>query len=435
MSPSSRLLKSMTEAAAATWMVFQPSARRHRGFLLYLVMTGGIALHPFAALAEWDFELGIENRYFPQEAAYGEPDNALSVSGRVKYGHEWNDGADLLDVEAFYRWSETDDERTHGDIQDLAWIHVGDQWEFRGGIRTVFWGVTEFQHLVDIINQADTVERNDGEARLGQPMLNLSLVRDWGILDLYALVGFRERTFPGMDGRPRAPLRVDGDAATYESGAEEKHIDFAARWSGSFDSWEVALSYFGGTSRDPEFNLRLPGWVLEPYYPQIEQVGLEAQFTHEMWLWKLEALTRSGMEDGRYAASVFGFEYTFEGVFDSVADLGLIAEYNWDERGDAATSYLNHDIALGTRLAFNDEFSTDLIAGLIYDHDTHERVLTLEAHRRLGDAFMLNVEMLFFSSRTPPEPVTWYVEDVYRIYVLAPNSHDDYLQVELVYYF
>lgn len=388
-----------------------------------------------SAQAEWDFSVGVENRYFLQASPYGAPDNAASLSGRVEYNHDWNDGADLLDFEAFYRWSEADDERTHGDIQDLAWIHVGDQWEFRGGIRTVFWGVTEFQHLVDIINQADTVERNDGEARLGQPMLNLSLVRDWGILDVFALIGFRERTFPGEDGRPRAPLVVDGDVATYESGDEEKHVDFAARWQGSFDSLELALSYFSGTSRDPSFNLRASDLMLVPYYPQIEQVGLEALYIHDMWLWKLEALTRQGTAGGRYAASVFGFEYTFEGVFDSVADLGLIMEYNWDERGDYATAYLNNDVALGTRLALNDEASTDLIAAIIYDHENNERVMTLEASRRLGDSFMLKLETLFFSSRKPPDAMAWLVDDTYRVYLLAPNSRDDYIQVELLYYF
>lgn len=395
----------------------------------------GLVLGPVTAQAEWDFEVGVEDRYFPQEAAYGESDNAASVSGRVKFDQDWNDGADLLDFEAFYRWSDEDDERTHGDISDLAWIHVGDGWEFRGGVRTVFWGVTEFQHLVDIINQADTVERNDGEARLGQPMLNLSMVSDLGIIDVFALIGFRERTFPGKDGRPRAPLVVDGDAATYESGDEEKHVDFAMRWTRSLDAWELALSYFGGTSRDPVFNLRSADFQLVPYYPQIEQWGLEAQFTHEFWLWKLEAISRWGMEEGRYAASVFGFEYTFEGVWDTVADLGLIAEYNWDERGDDATGYLNHDISLGTRWALNDEASTDIVAGVIYDHETYERVWTLEAHRRLGDSWKLNVETLFFSSRKPPESVAWLLEDVYRIYLLAPNSHDDYVQAELVYYF
>ncbi len=79
------------------------------------------------------------------------------------------------------------------------WVMIG---ETRVGVRRVFWGVTEFQHLVDIINQSDSVEDIDNEDKLGQPMINLSLVKDWGIVDFFVLPYFRERTFAGAEGRP-----------------------------------------------------------------------------------------------------------------------------------------------------------------------------------------------------------------------------------------
>ncbi len=90
----------------------------------------------------------------------------------------------------------------------------------RAGIGKVFWGVTEALHLVDIINQTDLVENPDGEQKLGQPLLKFSLERDWGILDFYALPGFRERTFPGEAGRLRTHPRVDTDLASYASDAK-----------------------------------------------------------------------------------------------------------------------------------------------------------------------------------------------------------------------
>ena len=46
----------------------------------------------------------------------------------------------------------------------------------RLGLRKVYWGVTESQHLVDVINQTEGVENLDGEDKLGQPMLNLALI-------------------------------------------------------------------------------------------------------------------------------------------------------------------------------------------------------------------------------------------------------------------
>ena len=150
-------------------------------------------------------------------------------------------------------------------------------------------------------------------------MINLSLVSDWGIVDLFALVGFRERTFPGEDGWPRGPLVISSDDADYESGAEDKRVDIAARWSTSIEAWELALSYFGGTSRDPEFRRINAQGEPVPFYPVIDQFGLELQYNYDAWLLKMEALNRSGTESGRYFATVFGFEYTLEGLFDGVS--------------------------------------------------------------------------------------------------------------------
>ena len=75
----------------------------------------------------------------------------------------------------------------------------------------------ESRHRVDYINQTDGVEDVDGEDKLGQPMLNLGLQRDWGDLNFFYLPYFRERTFPGTKGRLRAPLVVDTDRARYEA--------------------------------------------------------------------------------------------------------------------------------------------------------------------------------------------------------------------------
>ena len=97
------------------------------------------------------------------------------------------------------------------------------------GIGKVFWGVTESQHLVDVINQTDLVENMDGEEKLGQPMINFALVRDWGTVDFFLLPGSRERTFPEAEGRLRTTPRVDVEQAVYESSRGKRHIDEAIR--------------------------------------------------------------------------------------------------------------------------------------------------------------------------------------------------------------
>ena len=87
----------------------------------------------------------------------------------------------------------------------------------------------------------------------------------------------------------------------YESGDEEKHVDYAARYSNYAGGLDFGLSAFVGTSREPSFLFGQPseppspGDVsLIPYYEQIRQFGIDAQLTTETWLYKMEAIHRSG---------------------------------------------------------------------------------------------------------------------------------------------
>lgn len=147
----------------------------------------------------------------------------LSVAAQAEMYWSWNQGSDSFILEPFGRWDPHDEQRSHWDLRQAAWLHYSDTWEIRLGIRQEFWGVTEFNHLVDVINQSDAVEDMDGEAKLGQPMLNASLQQDWGVLDVYLLTGFRERNFAGPKGRPNLALPVL-DKALYESSAGQEHL-------------------------------------------------------------------------------------------------------------------------------------------------------------------------------------------------------------------
>jgi len=152
------------------------------------------------------------------------------------------------------RFDQHDSERSHFDIRELTWLKAAPDWELRVGFRKRFWGVTESQHLVDIINQTDLVDHPDSEDKLGQPMFNLALIRDWGTVDFFILPGFRERTFPGSEGRLLSGgIPIDIDQTRYDSGAQEKHVDWAVRWAHYFGDWDVGLSHFSGTSREPRF--------------------------------------------------------------------------------------------------------------------------------------------------------------------------------------
>ena len=156
---------------------------------------------------DWSGNLAVEARLFPSAAQWSEQKNGgLSLSFQLELRHQWHDGKRGLTFIPFLRVDSMDEERTHADIRELKYLHVADGWEIRAGIDKVFWGVTESQHLVDIVNQTDLIENIDGEDKLGQPMVRVTRVLGNGAIDLFLLPWFRERTFPGSKGRLRTPL-------------------------------------------------------------------------------------------------------------------------------------------------------------------------------------------------------------------------------------
>ncbi len=390
--------------------------------LLYcMLLATGIGL-----AGEWSGYIALEDRYFFQEGLVSaqQYDSNLSISTEPEYYHSWGDGKQSILFKPFLRLDQRDDERTHWDIRELQWTYAGDGWETRVGIGKVYWGVTEAWHLVDIINQTDLVENPDAEQKLGQPMLKVSSERDWGTLDFFLLPGFRERTFPGEDGRIRTHPWVDPDQAVYESSAEDRRIDTAIRWTHYYGDWDVGLAHFHGTGRDPLLSLGLDDQnnpVLIPFYEIIQQTSVDVQATLGSWLWKFETLYRVGMDDDFYALTG-GLEYTRVGAFDTSADLGMLAEMMFDQRREAATTPFNNDIFMGLRWVVNDVYSTELLFGVIYDWKTRAKLVNLEASRRLGQDYKLTIQ-----SRA------WL--DVPADDLLLPLNHDDYLEINLARYF
>lgn len=375
---------------------------------------------------EWSGYAGLEFRGFTQSAqdARQNHDTNFSFVFEPEYYHEWDNGDQSIAFVPFMRIDENDSERTHFDIRELTYLKVSDNWELRAGIRKVFWGVTEFQHLVDIINQTDLVENIDTEDKLGQPMINLALINDWGTVDLFVLPYFRERYFPSTSGRLRTIPHIDQTRSQFESSAKEKHVDFAVRYSHYFGDWDIGISHFYGTSRDPRLILNTDASgnsVFTPFYDIINQTSLDLQATKGDFLWKLEVLHRSG-QGTTYNAAAGGVEYTITGAFESAIDIGLLAEYHYDDRGNAAPTLFEDDIAIGTRIVFNDPQSTELLAGIVWDKDSGGKFMNIEASRRIGNSWLLALEGRFLSDQELTDPGFSF-------------SKDDYIELFLTYNF
>jgi len=384
-----------------------------------------------SSLAEpWSYDgsLELEQRiFFEQNPLPGF--NHLQTSARLsaEFFKGWNDGSDQLIFEPYARLDAQDSERTHIDIRQLVWSHFGESHELSAGIGQVYWGVTESQNLVDIINQTDNVENIDGEDKLGQPMIHYSYFNDYGTFEAFLLPYFRERTFEGPDGRLSGGFIIDNNQAEFESAAEQSHLDVAGRYSHTVGDWGVGLSLFSGTSREPDL-LRLANLETgetKPFYPQINQFGADVQLTTGGWLVKLEAIQRN-FNDSFYqdfAAATIGAEYTLVGIFGSIYDLGLLGEYSWDQRDEQATSAFQNDAFIGARLAFNDTSDSQLLLGFSNDLDNSDsRAVFVEASTRLAPVLTMNIELRYFESDTPSD-------------LLFGLEDDSFIQIGVEYFF
>lgn len=385
-----------------------------------------VALTFPAQAREWRGQVSAEYRGFAHAAL--DPDQHrgyASLVAQPEFRGEWQDGRQQLTFTGFYRWDQHDRQRTHGDVRELLLLYAERGVELRAGVGKTFWGVAETQHLVDVVNQIDLVEDPDRDEKLGQPILGATLLTRAGNWELYFLPYFRERTFPGEAGRLRTLPRVDtGQDALYESSRGRRHVDAAGRWTRTFDAWDVGLSYFRGTNREPRL---VPGLdaagqpVLLPYYGQLRQLGMETQATLNRWLLKLEAVRRSERDAGSRGATT-GFEYTVPGAFGGASDLGLLAEYVYDSRAAAAFTPYQDDVMLGVRWTANDAPGTQLLATIVLDRRTSERAYNFEASRRLRANLTTSLEARAFHASAPDE-------------LLYSARRDDYVQLKLTYYF
>ena len=372
---------------------------------LAFIISGGAG----AQSVEFSGDLSLQSRWFPEPPLFPQQ-RAGSGGVVVEPTLYW----EITDTASFtftplYRYDSADSRRTHADLREAYFLMYGDwgdtAWELRLGLDRVFWGVVELHNLVDVVNQFDLIEHPREEAKLGQPMAYLTISGGWGMAEWLVLPYHRKRTFPGSGGRFRGPLPLVDDAL-YESGDEERNVDLAARYSNSIGLLDFGLSVFTGTNREPSFvpDLRAglppgPATPFIPYYEEIRQLGVDAQFTTGDWIYKLEAIRRSGARnlaglEEDYRAFILGLERNFYGIFGSLADLIVFAEWHDDSRGPLATNAWANDLFVGAAVTLNDVQSTELIFGLLGDLNRDYRAFNLGLKRRLSDGWSLRLEII-----------------------------------------
>ena len=399
---------------------------RSLALLLVACLLSSLASAAFATNNSWqdnlssDYSLTLQQRYFPQQGAQQQAKAHTALAFSAEWAWQSDDRTQQWVLQPFLRWDQRDTKRNLADLRQAYWQYAGTGFDIKAGIDIVFWGVTESQHLVDVINQTDLVASIDGEAKLGQPMLNWNLYGDTGTFSVYLLPYFRERTLAGVDGRLRPPLMVDNNPL-YESTQQQRNLDVALRWSRQFGAADIAFSYFNGNNRDPLLQ-PTPHGQLQPLYLHMQQLGLETQLISGSWIWKLESIYRkTRIED--FTAATAGVEYTQVGLFNTSWDLGWIAEYQYDSRGKQAPLPGQNDMFVGGRFVANDAAGTELLLGIAQDLDNFSSQSgKLEASMRLNNSLRLQLDAWFFRSQHSDDPL-YYIR------------RDDFFQLSLDYYF
>ena len=371
-----------------------------------------------------DYEIlgsvSAEGRWFPHEGPFADQESLAGGFVAAPRIYLDNVVGQSVILAPFFRYDHSDPRRTHFDLREaylLLFGEFGDSgWELRIGADQVFWGVTESQRLVDIVNQVDFVEHPNGEAKLGQPMVHATWFGDWGAFEVFGMPYHRARTFQGREGRLRFQFVVDDDRIEYEREAGPWHLDLASRYSHSLGLFDLGLSVFGGVNREP-FLVPVVGSdgvpALMQHYTQIRQFGLDVQATVSSFLLKVEAIRRTGARnlsgaEEDYFAAVAGGEYAFYSVAGSAVDLTPVSEWNYDGRGHDATpgrspNTLQNDLFFAAHLALNDVQSTEITAGFFADVNRTTRTLALELNRRVLSEWSLRAEYIGLISVDPEE--------------------------------
>ena len=319
-----------------------------------------------------------EVRLFPQTGLHAAQRRVYpALGGELRLARALGEGKHRWAITGFARGDVDDRHRSHLELREASWTWQPAAWQLRAGMLMEFWGVTESNRLVDVVNQRDQREAPDADAKLGQPGIAWSGRAAGGTLEILALAYHRPREFGFGHGRFRPPPTFVS-APEYGSAAGRRRVDWAARWSTRVRALDVGLSSFWGTSREPTFR---GDTAPLPRYAIMHQTGIDAQLTLGALLMKVEAIRRR--EDGdAFGALTTGGEYAFGNVAGAGGDIVVFAELTLDERRARTLTGLDRDLFLAARWSPNDEAGSELTVGGTLDLARGAHVVRLEGSRR-----------------------------------------------------
>jgi hypothetical protein len=367
---------------------------------------------------------GFDSQLFTGSPAFVNQDNSrwhFSGYASVDWAGDIGDSS-AFTLNLFARAAPHADDEFFGDIRDATLSFNGGDTEFKAGVLSETWGVLEAWNPVDIVNQRDMVEDFQGDAKLGQPGLEITTRKDDLVLSFIALTYARERRIAEGEDRLRAlPERVR--SADFEDGRFAP--SFAARAQYRIGDLDLAVSQFWGHARDPLYTpiINANGLVgFDAYYQRIAQTGLEAQYVIGDSVLKSETIYQTGGVDSFIGGGV-GFESTFSRLAGGGSSVTVYAEFYRDTRSrEAPLTPFQEDAFIGARYNLNDTSDTVFEVRCTHDLEWHSNLVDLRAQRRLEGVGVISAQIIL--------PL-----QVKRDPALQGFENDKYLKLGLAWYF
>ena len=375
---------------------------------------------------------------------------------------------------SFSGLAEDGNDRSYGNIGRLYYREVFDGWDALAGFNTENWGVAESQTLMNVINPRDNSDPIAGSGLLGTPMVNLNMYTDYGTFSVYALTGFVEPNYGGLNARFRSAIIQDYDNPIFEEG-DGRHLDLALRYSHSFalgnGAMDVAASYFNGTDRNAVCSATgvgaiscydavvaalgsppgAPGpgasadefwaWMsanatdatvanasatpvpgLQALYQDIEQVGISAVYTYEDMQLRFEAVNRQ-TNAGDYFAGIVGGDYTWNDIGGGPGSLTLVLEYLYDDRSSVqGTPVFEDDVFVALQYRFNNRLDSAVSLSMFHDLSSAAKLYRLGVTSRITDRLGLEINASSVQTNGFNDPLSFV-------------RNDDFFELKLSTYF
>lgn len=271
------------------------------------------------------------------------------------------------------------------------------------GVHTLVWSKSEFSKLSNVLNARDYRFDPTGETTRGQPMLKLDIPMGAGLLTAAAIPRPLASFFPNQENRLRSQIAVTEDVQ-FEN--DRSRPAYALRYETSVGIADIGAFAYDGASREEAIVHNGTGFG--PYYSQVQQIGLDAQFTFGSSVAKAELRHTSNQRDrlgnqgSGFAASI-GAEHTFYGVLGTAGDVTAAFEYAWDERGKQSWQNNQNDLYAGIRWSLQNAADTQLELGLQRDFDFNTSALRIGFEHRIVDGLKLTSSAIFWLKTNPQD--------------------------------